>query len=89
MPRPRVRCGSRLCKNADIEIDCATIESGRHPGRSIVAAKANFLNQYFVSVSKDLFLHSLGQPETFRMLPRRFARGGEADEIRAKVDMIR
>ena len=46
------RLGSRLCKNSDIETFRATIESGRQHGRIIVAAKANFMIQYFVSVSK-------------------------------------
>ncbi len=55
------RCGSRLCKNADVETFRATIESGRQRGRIIVAAKASFLIQYFVSVSRKSFLHSLGQ----------------------------
>ncbi len=58
------RCGSWLCKNADTETDCATIESRRCRGRIIVAAKANFLIQCFVSVCRKLFLHSLGQLRT-------------------------
>ncbi len=44
--------GSRLCENADTETNRATIESGKKRGRIIVAAKANFMIQYFVSVSK-------------------------------------
>ena len=44
--------GSRRCENADTETKCTTIESGRQCGRIIVAAKANFMIQYFVSVSK-------------------------------------
>ncbi len=55
-----VAFGSRLCKNADTETNCATIESMRCRGRIIVAAKANFLIQCFVSVYRKLFLHSLG-----------------------------
>ncbi len=59
------RCGSRLCKNADAETFHAIIGSGRQPRRIIVAAEANFLIQYFVSVSRESFSHSLGQLETF------------------------
>ena len=44
--------GSRLCENADAESFCATIESGAWLRRIIVAAKAKFTTQYFVSVSK-------------------------------------
>ena len=47
------RCGSRPCENSDIETFRATIESGRQRGRIIIAAKANFLIQYFVSVAKN------------------------------------
>jgi len=47
-----VRFGSRLCENADTETNCATIESGKSRGRIIVAAMANFMIQYFVSISK-------------------------------------
>ena len=58
------RCGSRLCKNSDAETSRATIESGRWRGRFIIAAKAEFTTQYFVSVSKNLFLHSLDPTRT-------------------------
>ncbi len=70
------RCGSRLCKNADTETDCATIESRRCRGRIIVAAKANFLIQYFVSVSRKSFSHGLGQLETFPALSGMSVAGG-------------
>ena len=49
----KVRSGSRLCKNADAETFRATIESGKQRGRIIVAAKAKFMTQCFVSVSKN------------------------------------
>ncbi len=53
--------GSRLCKNAVAESFCAIIESGAWLRRFIIAAKAEFTTQYFVSASKNLFSHSLGQ----------------------------
>ncbi len=46
------RCGSRLYENADAETFRAKIESGTWLRWIIVAAKANFLIQYFVSVTK-------------------------------------
>ncbi len=52
MTADKVRNGSRMCENADAETFRATIESGRHRGRIIVAAKVNLMIQYFVSVSK-------------------------------------
>ncbi len=57
--------GSRLCENADTEINRATIDSARWGTRIIVAVKANFLIQYVVPVSRKSFLHSLGQVQTF------------------------
>ena len=47
------RCGSRLCKNSNAETSRATIESGRQRGRIIIAAEADFMTQYFVSVAKN------------------------------------
>ncbi len=63
------RCGSRLCENAGAETFRAIIESRRWRGRFIIAAKAGFTNQYFVSVSKNLFLHSLDPERTSLQLP--------------------
>ncbi len=73
------RCGSRLCKNADAETFGATIESGRQRGRIIVAAKASFLIQYFVSVSRKSFLHSLGQQRKSAEATEMSVPGGRAD----------
>ncbi len=61
------RCGSRLCKNADTETNCATIESGRWRGRLNIGARAEVTTQYFVSVSKNLFLHSLDPQRKSRL----------------------
>ncbi len=76
-----VRYGSRLCKNADTETNCATIESGRWRGRFIIAAKAEFATQYFVSVSKNLFPHSLGHNRKSSVGLGMSAFGGRADLI--------
>jgi len=58
------RYGSRLCKNSDAETFRATIESGRQRGRIIIAAEANFMTQYFVSVAKKIVFTQPGsQPE--------------------------
>ncbi len=75
-----VAFGSWLCKNADTETDCATMESRRCRGRIIVAAKANFLIQCFVSVCRKLFLHSLGHNRSWRASSRMSVAGGTADE---------
>ena len=51
----KVRVGSRLCKNSGAETFRAIIESGRQRGRIVIAAEANFMTQYFVSVSRKSF----------------------------------
>ncbi len=84
---PNVSYGSRLCENADAEIFRALIESRRWRGRFIIAAKAEFTAQYFVLVSKNLFLHSLGQKQTLTVPLVMSALGGEADINQAKADM--
>ncbi len=81
------RCGSRLCKNAVAESFCAIIESGAWLRRFIISAKANFLIQYFDWVSKSLFLHGLGQLETFPALSRMSVAGGRPDVISTKTDI--
>ncbi len=55
------RCGSRLCENADAETFRAITESRSWRGQFIIAAKAEFTTQYFVSVSKKSLLHSLAE----------------------------
>ena len=47
------RFGSRLCENSDAETICAIIEPGRGLRQIIIAVKANFRTQYFVSASKN------------------------------------
>ncbi len=42
-----------MCKNSGAETRRAIIESGRQRGRTIIGAEANFMTQYFVSVSKN------------------------------------
>ena len=54
-----------MCKNSGAETFRAIIESGRQRRRIIIAAEANFMTQYFVSVSRKSFLHSLGPNATF------------------------
>ncbi len=45
--------GSRLFENSDAETFRAVIESGGWLRRFVIAVKANFRTQYFVSVSKN------------------------------------
>ena len=59
-----VAYGSRLCENSGAGTIRAIIESGTELGRIIIAAKTTFLNQYFVSVARKPFSHSLGQKQT-------------------------
>ena len=66
--RMSVRFGSRLCQNSGAETFRVIIESRRWRGQFIIAAEANFMNQYFVSVAKSLFSHSLGQLQTISIL---------------------
>ncbi len=54
LPPPRhIPTLPRLCKNSGAETRRAIIESGRQRGRTIIGAEANFMTQYFVSVSKN------------------------------------
>ncbi len=46
-----------ILKGAEADTFRAIIESRRWHGRFIIAAKAAFTTQYFVSVSKNLLLH--------------------------------
>jgi hypothetical protein len=48
-----VGLGSRLCENSGAETFRAIIESGRQRGRIIIAAEADYMTKYFVSVSKN------------------------------------
>ncbi len=76
-----------MCENADAETFCATIESGRQRGRIIVAAKASFVIQYFVSVSRKSFLHSLDQTLPYGDASYHDPSWGEAEENGQKADI--
>ncbi len=79
--------GSRLCKNAVADAFCAIIESGAWLRRFIIAAKAEFTTQYFVSVSKNLFSHSLGHNRKSAKVVGMSAFGGRADIDFGRLDV--
>ncbi len=70
-----------MCENADAESFCAIIESKRSRGRFIIAAKAIFTTQYFVSVSRKSFSHRLGHKRKSSVGLGMSALGGKADII--------
>ncbi len=53
-----------MCQNAGFEVTGATIAFVGKRGRIIVAALANVMIHYFVSVAEKLFLHSLDPLQT-------------------------
>ena len=84
---PEVGSGSRLCKNSGAETFRATIESGAWLRRIIIATKAKFLIQYFVSVSRKSFLHSLGHERKSSMGHGMSGFGGEAEVDFGRLDV--